>query len=86
MNQHPDRPGYERVSSSQQKQREHFSASVVKRCWKHHRQSSPSSAETIKNGGQLIQPSTDKSNLEQRNSLALSEKEFNVEVPYIDQA
>ena len=84
VNQHPERPGYERVSSSQQKQREHFSATIIKRCWKHHRQSGPSSAETVKNGGKLIQP-TDKTN-EQRNSLALSEKEFNVEVPYIDQA
>ena len=44
------------------------------------RQTSPSSAETIKDGNQLIQPPND-----QRNSVALSEKEFNVDVPYIDQ-
>ena len=86
----PDRPGYERVSSSQERQREHFSATLIKRCWKQHRQSSPSSAETVKNGGHLIQPSTNaKTAADQRNSLALSEKEFNLEdqeVPYIDQA
>ena len=80
VNQHPDRPGYERVSSTQQKQREHFCATIIKRCWKSSRQTSPSSAETIKDGNQLIQPPND-----QRNSVALSEKEFNVDVPYIDQ-
>lgn len=80
VNQHPDRPGYERVSSTQQKQREQFCATIIKRCWKSSRQTSPSSAETIKDGNQLIQPPND-----QRNSVALSEKEFNVDVPYIDQ-
>ena len=82
----PERPGYERVSSSEARQREHFSATLIKRCWKQHRQSSPSSAETLKNGGHLIQPNTSEKSADQRNSLALSEKEFNVEVPYIDQA
>ena len=87
VNQMPERPGYERVSSSQERQREHFSATLIKRCWKHHRQSSPSSAETVKNGGHLIQPNTNEKSSDQRNSLAISEKDFNMDdVPYIDQA
>ena len=62
-----------------QRQREHFCATIIKRSWKHHRPSNPQSAEAVKNGGQLINKA------EQRQSLVLSEKEFNVEVPYIDQ-
>ena len=33
-----DRPGYERVSSTQVKQREFYAATLIKRAWKHHHQ------------------------------------------------
>ena len=32
-----DRPGYERVSSTQLKERERYCATLIKRAWKHHR-------------------------------------------------
>ena len=83
VNQNPERPGYERVSSSQQRQREQFCATLIKRSWKHHRQSSRQSAETLKNEGKLIQHNDTPA--DQRHSLVLSEKEFNVEVPYADE-
>ena len=36
VNTFADRPGYERVSSTQMKQREYYCATMIKRAWKKH--------------------------------------------------